>query len=202
MRIVRLQQGTLEWHRWRYDGLGGSDLASILGVSPYEGCSPENVFAEKTRYVQKESTFAMRRGNRLEPIARDLFERRHGWKFDPCCVEHDDEPWMRCSLDGLMVTGVMPQVLEIKAPAWQTHDEVLLGFVPEHFMVQMQWQLLVTGADLCHLVSINDGGRFAGKDQLAHVVVEADGEKQAAMLDVATAFWQRVMAARGEMAFA
>ena len=198
MRIVRLAQGTLEWHRWRFEGLGGSDVAAILGVSPYEDATPDAIFESKLAYRDREPTFAMRRGTRLERPAREMFGHRTGWHFEPCCVEHDDERWMRCSLDGLgqSFTGG-PELLEIKAPKWTVHDEILSGFVPEHFMVQVQWQLLVTGADLCHLVSFNDGGRFAGRDQLAHVVIEADGEKQAEILEAASAFWDRVQAARG-----
>lgn len=197
MRVVRLAQGTLPWHQWRHEGLGGSDVAAVLEVSPYEGCTPEDVFAEKILFRPKEPTFAMRRGTKLEPIARDLFERRTGWRFQPCCVEHDDEPWIRASLDGLgqeFVNGV--ELLEIKAPKWQDHDGILAGIVPEWFLVQCQWQLLATGADVCHLVSFNDGGPFAGKDQLAHVVIEADPERQAAILDVARMFWERVTTAR------
>lgn len=203
MRIIPLQQGTLEWLDWRRAGLGGSDLAALLGLSPYEDATREALFAEKVHGTRKETNFAMRRGTRLEPVARAAFERLTGRHYEPVCVEHDDEPWMRCSLDGLCEdvpegfgNPVTWDILEIKAGSWQTHDLILSGLVPDHFGVQCQWQLLVTGADVCHLVSINDGRRFARAQQIAHVEVRADGERQAELLDAGRAFWAEVEAAR------
>lgn len=194
MNLIHLEQGSDRWRSWRCEGLGGSDIAAIMGLSPYKDASPEEVFAEKTSRQAKESTFAMRRGIRLEPRAREMVKLRFQRSFDPCCVEHGEQPWMRASLDGICLRGKPPALLEIKAPKWTDHDRILCGLVPPHFMVQMQWQMLVTGVDRCHLVSISEKfDMFKGPDLLAHVEVESDPEQQAEILDVADAFWQRVL---------
>lgn len=196
MKIVRLQQGTDAWLQWRLQGIGGSDIAAILDVSPYEDATRANVLAEKVSGQAKPATFAMKRGVRLESGARRMFEARFRCQCPPVCVEQDDEPWIRASLDGLMQNGVVPQLLEIKAPNWQTHDRLLSGLVPDHFTAQVQWQLLATGADLCHLVSITEHRLFGPESKLAHVVIEADAEKQAELLEVANEFWQEVLDSR------
>jgi putative phage-type endonuclease len=204
MKLLRLQQGTDAWLRWRHDGIGGSDIAAIMGVSPYDDATRGNVMLEKVDRIVKPSTYAMRAGLRLEPRARAMFEQRSGLQFMPTCVEHAEENWIRCSLDGIAVTGTdargLPsgwELLEIKAPTWTAHDRILSGIVPTHFMLQVQWQLLATGLDVCHLVSITENVRFDESARLAVVRIEADAEQQAEILDAATEFWREVIEARG-----
>lgn len=200
MRLIQHIQGTPEWLAWRRDGIGGSDVANLLGVSPFDDATPECLFAEKVFGHTRPTNFAMRRGNRLEPVAREWFERKRGHKFPPVCVEHSDASWMRASLDGLAyVPGpghLFAELAEIKAPNWKVHDAALAGFVPDYYRVQVQWQLLVTGAELCWFVSVTEHSRFLLDQQLAVVKVYADAEEQARLHTAAEAFWGRVLAAR------
>lgn len=198
MRIVNLVQGSSEWLAWRRDGVGGSDVAALLGLSPFENATREHLLREKLVGEQRETTFAMRRGSRLEPVVRSLFEKRVAGQFPPVCIEDEHQPWARASLDGLAANG--REILEIKCPAWDTHDWWLAGIVPDYYLAQIQWQLLVSGASVCHAVSFNNGQRFAAADHLAHVIVEADGEWQAKLLDAAESFWSEVRNARTALA--
>ncbi len=61
------------WHEWRRGGIGSSDAAAIMGVSPWR--TPKEVWEEKvygTSVIIDNS--AMARGRELEPIARTWFE--------------------------------------------------------------------------------------------------------------------------------
>lgn len=197
---VELAQGTRPWFRWRDRGVGGSDVALIMGLSPYGDRTADDLLNEKvhgSEHAGPDENFAMRRGRMLEPVAREAFEAEEGVSFPPACFESADRPWMHASLDGYSADGV---VLEIKCPKWQDHDLVLAGVVPEHFAVQVQWQLCVTGSTLAELVSYNPSKRFEGGAELAAVQVRADIERQREIYVACSRFWRRVTDAVGKVA--
>jgi putative phage-type endonuclease len=225
MKLVQHDQGSDAWKAWRREGIGGSDVAAILGLSPY--IDPPHtravVFAEKVHGIERDANFAMRRGTRLEPAARKLYRDRARCTTDPICVEMDGCPWARVSLDGLCTSGAVivadrvQWILELKCPNWQTHDAALNGVVAEHFNVQCQWQLLVCGLDRCDFASFNPGARFspagfpgfeawrdmpplkrppAPVEWLAVCAVEPDRAIQAQIMEEAGRFWMEVLEAR------
>lgn len=221
MNRIQLRQGSPEWIAWRRGGLGGSDIAAILGLSPYEDATRESVFAAKVNGTEREPNFAMRRGSNMEPHARFAYELRRGCSAPPVCVEMAGCDWARVSLDGLCTLGGQSWVLELKAPSWKTHDLALAGIVPEHFEVQIQWQLLVTGLDCCDYASFNPSSRFTPAsfgstfeewaqqrpedrermpaEWLAIVPMDADVERQAWIMEEAARFWFEVAEARASV---
>lgn len=221
MKLVTHTQGSGPWKAWRREGVGGSDVAAILGVSPYEDHTRESVFREKVHGIERDVNFAMHRGTRLEPAARAAYSERQRCTAPPACVEMDGCPWARVSLDGLCSNGAVIDpvrwILELKCPSWESHDAALEGVVAEHFLVQAQWQLLVCGLSRCDFASFNPGARFtptgfptfeewtakaperrppAPAEWLAVVPVEADPKRQAEILDAAANFWFEVLEAR------
>jgi putative phage-type endonuclease len=200
---INLKQGSPEWRRWRFEsGIGGSDAPIVMGVSPFS--TRPRLLREKLRYVQREETFAMRRGTRLEPQARYRYERLVGCKATPTCIQHDDREWLIASLDGLCAPGpncrygrnAPAWVVEIKCPKWQDHLLALEGRVPEYYLPHVQHILLASGCDRCDYVSFNDGQRFDPEDQLAIVPVIFDPEYACQLLDAEEAFWWRVRSHR------
>jgi putative phage-type endonuclease len=223
MKLVSLNQGSDAWKLWRRGGLGGSDIAAVMGLSPYADHTRETVLAEKVRGAEREANFAMNRGTRLEPHARLAYERRQRCSAPPVCVEMAGCPWARVSLDGLCRAPAdpAPWVLELKCPNWQTHDLALAGVVADHFAVQVQWQLLVCGLDRCDFASFNPSARFtpagfgtfeawaerhpdrrpeAPPEWLAVVPVGADPARQAEILEAASRFWYEVQESREQAA--
>lgn len=194
MRIVNLQQGTLEWREWRRGGVGGSDVAAILGLSPFENATRVDLFREKVHGEQRETNFSMRRGNRLEPVARAAFERLTGIAWPAVCGEDEHTPWAKVSLDG--INADHSEIVEIKCANWQTHEMWLHGFVPDYYLVQMQWQMMIVGCSKCHAVCFNNSSKFPPESHLAYTVVDADAERQAELLQAAEEFWNEVCAAR------
>ena len=223
MNLVAHTQGSPEWLAWRREGLGGSDIAAILGLSPYADATRESVFRAKVQGEERVANFAMRRGTRLEPAARHAYSLRARCQAPPACVEMAGMPWARVSLDGLCSNGaaiaseVVRWILELKCPGWEAHDLALEGVVAQHFEVQCQWQMLVCGLDRCDFSSFNPGRRFspAGAmpfddwiglpaarrppmppEWLAVLPVAADPARQAWILEEAGRFWFEVAEAR------
>lgn len=202
-RFVDFEQGSYEWKKWRRDGIGASDAGCIWShhvgepeLWPYG--TLDELIREKTRGVQREQTYAMRRGNRLEPIARDLFTRRTGIPVRPVCVQSIELPWLRASLDGWRWKGQV--VLEIKAPKIDDHLFALEGLVPPKYRPQIIHQCLATGADEVFYFSYSEHSSVSEKDQTALVPYAPTAEELGELLEAEEAFWKRVEAARGKQA--
>lgn len=157
MRIVSLTQGTKEWRDWRGKGLGASDAPVVMGVSPWQ--TAFELWTVKTGLCQPSephpaAVAAMRRGNDLEPAARELAEQVTGIAFPAIAGEHDEYAFIRASLDGYheafeVVDGKTlnaSTILEIKCPGKADHADAVKGRVPKKYGVQMQAQFLVTAA--------------------------------------------------------
>jgi putative phage-type endonuclease len=189
--IIRrdLVQGSDAWKEWRRDGVGGSDIRTIMRLSPYEDDTLDALFTEKTEGRERLLNYSMRRGIRLEPDARAAYTTAHGIPVAPVCVEHSDFPWVRASLDGYW-SGL---ILEVKLFGWQMHDLILQGVVPDHVRVQLEWQMYAAGSDLCHLWSWNPGQRFKPADRGAMVAVTPDLELRDRLRGEVARFWQRVL---------
>ena len=70
-----------EWLDFRKVGIGGSDVAVICGISKYK--SPLQLWMEKTGQVDSEEAGeAAYWGTVLEPIVRNEFTNRTGFKVD------------------------------------------------------------------------------------------------------------------------
>lgn len=196
MKRIHLEQGTDAWRSWRLQGIGGSDAPAVLGRSPY--VTRAQLLEEKVTGVERESTFEMRRGTRLEPIARSLYAERLALSVEPVCVVHDEVEWLYASLDGLaeFFPGEPTHIAEIKCWREENHRLVLNGIVPDEVLPQIQHQLLVTGLQRCDLVSYTDHSKFSDVERLAVLTVEADAEAQAELLEAEEAFWAEVVAGR------
>lgn len=195
MRILDIDQESEEWVAWRESGLGSSDAAAIMGVSPYK--SRAQLFKSKAYPLvgkEREDNEAMRRGRRLEPKARGYYEQVTGIKTRRVCVLHDDLDWLKASLDGLSEDDRI--VLEIKCIKKDYHALALAGRIPPLYYPQLQHQLIATGLDVLHYWSYSESSTFPGRQRLALVIVSADHAYQQRLLDEEKRFWKEVMGER------
>ncbi|MBR3325845.1 MAG: YqaJ viral recombinase family protein, partial [Atopobiaceae bacterium] len=95
-----------EWLGFRTKGVGGSDVAAIMGISAYR--SPVEVWMEKTGRKQPADLSdkeAVEWGNRLESIIRNKFAEMH-----PEFIVSESgvtfvsrkRPWAHANLDGMV----------------------------------------------------------------------------------------------------
>lgn len=139
-----------EWLEWRRGGLGASDIAGVLGLSPWS--SPWSVWCRKVGLIgEADSSEAMRFGRMAEDMLARYFEEDTGLSVDGAQtrVERSDAPWMRCTVDGFGFDGpsrdrsAAVAVVEYKttadAPAEWSPE------VPLHYACQATWTAIVTG---------------------------------------------------------
>lgn len=145
-----------EWLEWRRNGIGASDVAGILGLSPW--ATPWTVWADKARLTPLDDGDApwLEFGRRAEPMIADWFHDRtdlHVVSLQLQCI-HKTLPHHRCTIDGLVTESPPPPVL-------RTRDDVLGWFeskwdtrhtpaewaekVPDHYACQAAWITHVTG---------------------------------------------------------
>lgn len=169
-------------------GIGGSDAPAILNESPFT--SSDELMDIKTGKKTVVENYRMRRGKKLEPEARVKYMEITGIRSHPCCVVHDEYPWLRASLDGLSEDKQI--VLEIKCPSNRTHEKALQGHVPHYYYAQTQHQLLVTGCQILHYWSYTDSGEFPEEERVALVKVSPDPEFMDRLFRREKAFWEQL----------
>ena len=139
--------------------------ATVLGLSPW--MTPYQLWLVKTGRSETRVTHAMQRGTDLEPLARAAYEDQTGLVMQPLVLEAGG---YSASLDGMTLEGDL--VLEIKCPLRGTRSDlwqdVQSGQVPAYYAIQVQHQLMVSGADLAHLWV------FDGSKGILHAI-ERDG---------------------------
>lgn len=176
-----LIQGSEEWLQWRAQHIGASEVPSIMGTNDFG--SALSLWMEKTGQKERfKGNFATQRGNELEPIVRDIFERRYECKSPPIVLEYKEWPVLSASLDGL-IDG--KAVVEIKCPSLAKHQQAINGEVPATYRDQLQAQLLVSGLSTAFYVSFHTDD----KNEIAVVVVKEDKIRQQQILNRAKEFW-------------
>jgi len=145
MRAVDFKQGngpdSEDWHAWRAGGISASQVATIVGKDPWS--TAYKLYLERTGQApSRTQTPAMKKGIMFEGMARDAFEKEHGIECFPTCFEGDN-PIHRASLDGITFEG---DVVEIKVPGFRAVAMARVGVIPEHYNIQMQWQMHCCGA--------------------------------------------------------
>lgn len=146
--VLKLVQGSAEWHTHRKAMRNASETPAVLGISPW--VTPYQLWCFKTGRSTQETTPAMAHGTALEPVARAAYEAQTGLVMQPLVMQ---DGAYSASLDGITLEGDL--IVEIKCPVrgkrselWQ---EVSAGQVPGHYQAQVQHQLMVSGALTAHV---------------------------------------------------
>jgi putative phage-type endonuclease len=137
-----------EWLAWRRTGIGASDVAAILGLSPW--ASPWSVWAEKIGALPPEDDLSdddpREFGRRAEAMVGPWFSDKTGLHIagQQLWLTHKTERWALATPDGVVVgsddswIGDALGGLEIKTDFGKPWDEI-----PAHYQSQGQWQMYV-----------------------------------------------------------
>lgn len=184
MKIVNIKDQSKEWHEWRKNGIGSSDIAAIVGKSPFK--TAMKVYEEKKGLsVGGFTNPAMLRGNEYEETARKGFNQYMKSIFYPVCIEHETYDFMRASLDGYC--EVNNAFVEIKVPSMNNFENYADGTIPDHYMIQLQWQMMVGGFDKGYFAVFNP----ENKTNFV-MLVEKDAKMQDYLKKEALFFWDNL----------
>lgn len=171
-----------DWLAKRRQGIGASDAAGVLGVSPWS--SPVSLFADKVLGEQESDTEIMRWGRKLEPLILEAFaeESEREVMPDGRLLRSTRWPFLQCTLDGIQSREGATASVECKNTRMRLTDGV-----PEHYWIQMQHQLAVTGYRWGSFAVLVMGSEFFWCD-----VERDDAFIEETLVPACSAFWERV----------
>ncbi|GAB3388303.1 lambda-exonuclease family protein [Lysobacter fragariae] len=161
MKIVQLIQGTPEWHAHRAQHLNASDAPAMLGCSPYKSRSQllREIATGVPADIDSETQRRMDAGHRAEALARPIAEQIVGEDLFPCVGVADHGPYS-ASFDGLTLMedtafehkSLNDDLRDVFADIDTMHPkyretESAGRLLPKHYRVQMEQQLMVSGAE-------------------------------------------------------
>lgn len=177
-----------EWLRYRKCGIGGSDVAAILGISKWN--SAISLWLDKTNQTNEpvEENEAMQWGTIMEPIIRKHFAEVTGKPVVEvkAMLQHPKHPFMLADVDGLTTDDEgNPAILEIKTASEYKRSE-WENDIPSYYQTQVQHYLCVTGVQKAYVAVLIGGNSFRVYE------VDADAEIQSMLIAVERKFWNCV----------
>jgi len=148
------------WLAARRTGIGGSDVAAILGESPWRDAL--GVWTEKVGIAPEETDEPewIRVGHKVERVILELLQEEIGTPLVPCDLEidrHPSHPCLAYSPDGF--TGDRRALVEFKNVSAYKSREWDDG-APRHYWMQVQHGLDVTGRDHAYIAALIGGNTF------------------------------------------
>jgi len=181
-----------EWLELRNHGIGGSDAAVVMGLSPYK--SAYELWLEKRgeqtpNRDEPGPESPIYWGNALEDDVADAFELTTGLRCvtAPGLLANNAEPFLFANPDRLVYDGgELVGLLEAKTTGLHMSHEWEGDELPAAALLQTHHYLMVTGLPRAWVAGLIAGQRFVCKE------VERDDVLHKAMRLADVSFWERV----------
>jgi putative phage-type endonuclease len=199
--ISRAEPGSVEWHAARANGIGASEIAAVVGLSPYQ--SAYALWLEKKGLIPGPDAGSplFYWGHALEPLVAQRYAELH----PEFCVSqtgthvHEERPWQIANVDRLISThaefwgedesgGLIEPtysaLLEIKTSRFGDgfgptgSDEI-----PLHVRCQVQQQMDVMGVPFADVAALIGGSDYR------EYRIQYDETDAAALREAGAKFW-------------
>lgn len=158
-----------EWLILRQRGIGSSEVATIIGLNPWE--TPYQLWRRKKGLDEpKEENFAMKAGHYLEDAVSKCWEDETGRTIikrsaTDWIVKNNEKPFLQASPDRTYWSGDIRNaqnkgILECKT----TQREIEVNNIPKYWFVQLQYLLGTAGIEHGSLAWLSSGRHFGYKD--------------------------------------
>jgi putative phage-type endonuclease len=183
-----------EWLDVRRQGIGGSDVAAILGMDKRRG--PLHVYLDKRGELEERRDPKLdrsaRRGQKLESLVAELFAEETGLAVvdPPGTLQHAEHPWMLVNIDRAVFEQQGGEldgyggVLECKTRTWRSaRTEDWRGEEPpDGPAIQACWGMAVTGYRKAWVAGLLD-------DDFVHFRLAYDQELIDHLVKAVSDFW-------------
>ena len=179
---------TEDWHAARRNGLGGSDIAPILGLSKWR--SPMDVWAEKRGLLEpQDENYAMMRGRILESAVANWYEEQSGLSLEEgeSMPIPGPESWMLASPDRYVKAPNGRFGLEIKT-ARSTDDwgPDQSSEIPVYYATQVAWYMACTGIEKWDVAVL-----FMMNDDFRCYTIHRDADVERRIIDTCRDWWEQ-----------
>jgi putative phage-type endonuclease len=220
--IARIPLHTKEWFDYRKTGIGGSEMATVLGLNKFDTVT--RTFYEKIGMVEPRQidNAKMFFGRYMEDNIAKLWEfydgTTDGWiqnfkdnKIIRQCrnvnglVVNPSYPWMFGSFDrvqnikgGINLLTAQPlkteAVLEIKTLSYWS-SQMWADKIPISYLIQIHVYMIILETDYAEIAILKDGNEFIVEKY------ERDNELCTRIIDISKSFWEnRVLPAKAAFA--
>lgn len=179
-----------KWEIDRRTGIGGSDAAAILGLSPWK--SAMQVWMEKRGLAEDKPDpgrdFLLELGTQLEPVISSLYERETGKHLQlpfPVMVRHPEHSFLFGSPDRVIEGEEKGVELKSESQFADKFGEPGTDQIPYHYLIQCAHYMAVTGFAKWDVALLHAGSRFA----VYHLDRDMDLERQ--MIGQLRDWWER-----------
>lgn len=174
-----------DWLKQRRSGIGGSDVATILGLNKYN--SPYQLWLDKTGQVEieeSEISDAAHFGNILEEVVAKEFAERTGKKVRRAnrMFRHNQYPFLLANIDRDIVGE--NAILECKTASMYLADRWEGEDIPEQYICQVQHYMNVLDREYAYIAVLIGGQKFVWKK------IERDQELIEIIQDKLVEFWE------------
>lgn len=173
-KLGYFKPGSAQWHAIRAGGIGGSEIAAVMGLSPWT--SKFSLWHQKKGTIQAENIDDQPHiewGHRLEDVVARKFAETHPdyrlrtggtWR-------NRARPWQIANPDRLLTGGGLLEVKTSNANAAWEWGEHLTDTIPVHYRCQVMWYMDTLGLDSAWLAVLIGGNDYREYRVLYH---EAD----------------------------
>lgn len=191
--VTTAPANTQEWHEARANGIGASEIAAVVGLSPFS--SAYALWLEKKGLIPgaDPDNPLFYWGHALEPIVADRFAFQHPefWVMECGTFIAEERGWQLANPDRLLFPlEVIPNVteplgvLEIKSSRFgDGYGPTGSDQIPLHVRCQVQHQMDVVEVPFAHVAVLIGGSDYR------EYRIAADPEDQVALRDAGAAFW-------------
>ena len=175
--IGKFENQSAEWHEVRANGIGGSQVGTILGVNPWE--SAYTLWAKLSGRIPDtfQQNEKMRWGTLLESVIRDEWALQNP-EFEVLETGTWADGWKHANPDGILKLGDDYGLLEIKTAGYKW------DVVPENYFVQCQWYMFLLGLKWCKVVVLFQG------NQMETFHLDYDPEFEILAVPLIERFWE------------
>lgn len=177
-----------EWEATRRAGLGGSDIAAILGLGGGKYTSPRHVYEAKHGRPDEVSSEAAEIGTEIEEFIAGLFSKRSGLPIatPPGTLVHNERSWMLANVDRYVLDehGNVAGPLECKNRSEYQASDWEDG-VPDAPAIQCHWYMAVGGWSHGYVAAL------VGGNKLRYHRLERDEEMIGYLVDYCGRWFQK-----------
>lgn len=171
-----------EWLKYRRKGIGGSDVAAIMGISPFAtivdlyndkvGIQPM-IEEEESNWVAKEV------GHRLEDLVAEIFSKKTGLEVFPVhkMFRHALHPFMLADVDFFIrfADGTFG-ILECKTCNYNARDKWNDDGIPENYVYQVRHYMAVMNISKAYIACLygNNENEFVIRSLERDLIEEQD----------------------------
>lgn len=186
-----------EWELGRR--IGSSDVAAVLGRSPYPDATPFTVWERLVGRRRKPgSTGVQQRGHALEPTVLQAYADREEIDLEVPAplTTFFRETHSSSTPDARVPGGPLVEAKTSTSRAGWGPDGVVLeqwerGVIPAHYYLQVQHQAWVLGVDTVDVAALFPAREPFGPHELRVYTVHANEGVQARMVERLAEWWQR-----------